>query len=492
MSEVALHEAIAARILEYVSRPPTGDDPVIRHASPEELSAIFAESVGIDLETAPPHTPDQVLAAAQAVIDWSMHTSHPRFVNQNFAGPDPLAVVGDWMAAALNTTNATYEVAPVFTLMERAVLTRLARIAGFPEPWSEHGFPPGLFTPGGSTATLYALQLALARRFPDRIEHGMSGERPVLFVSETGHYAAKKSAALLGLGLQAAIGVSADATGAMQPGALRTAIAAAMEQGRTPFAVVGTAGTTVTSAFDPLPELADICSEHGLWLHVDGAWGGSALFSDAHRHHLAGVDRADSFAWNLHKLLGMTQQCSTLLLRNPDALGPTFATRADYLFQRDKLHGELDSGDRTFQCGRRVDVLKAWLCWKLHGDAGFAARIDHAVALADHARARIAGSEGVFASVVAGDFTNVCFVWVPPELRDRGLAELSEEERARLHGLPPAIKGRMQAEGTAMIGFQPVNGLNAFRLIFNNPTVTVHDVDRLLELVATYGSAVSR
>ena len=345
------------------------------------------------------HDDDSIVAAVDLVIKHSVHTSHPRFVNQNFAGPDPVSVVGDWLGAALNTTGATFEAAPVFTLMESAVLSKLGRIAGYLDPSVEQvpTLPPGLFCPGGSTATLYALQLARHRMRPDVRRTGATGERLTLFVSDAGHYAATKSAALLGLGTDAVIKVESDDGGAIIPEALERAVVASLDAGQVPFAIIATSGTTVTSAFDDLNALADIAQEHGLWLHVDGCYGGSALFSPTHRHLLDGVERSDSFVWNLHKMMGMTQQCTALLVREPELLAPCFALRADYLFQPDKLHAEYDSGDRTFQCARRIDVLKLWLAWKHHGDAGFAARIDHAVEMAEHARRRIAASDGEFA-----------------------------------------------------------------------------------------------
>jgi len=503
-----LEHRIASRALAYVLDPPAGDDPVVDFLAPDDLVAAFASVLPLGFADDQPGTGDDaILDAVELVVGHSVQTSHPRFVNQNFAGPDPVSVVGDWLGAALNTTGATFEAAPVFTLMESAVLSKLGRLAGY-LPKGDRGngagavaesnavpaLPPGLFCPGGSTATLYALQLARHRLRPDVTRVGTRGEALTLYVSDAGHYAATKSAALLGLGTEAVIKVATDASGAMLPSALADAIAHSIDAGQVPFAVIGTAGTTVTSAFDDLDALADICEANGLWLHVDGCYGGSALFSADHRHLLRGVERSDSFVWNLHKMMGMTQQCTALLVRDPTQLAPCFADRADYIFQPDKLNAEYDSGDRTFQCARRVDVLKLWLAWKHHGDDGFAARIDHAVAMADHARARIAASEGEFATVVTGDFTNVVFVWIPPHLRPLDLsldpasiAGLSEEVVAELHGLAPRIKAEMQRRGTAMVGYQPIAGLNTFRLLFMNSAVTEADVDALLDRIAEYG-----
>lgn len=497
MNESALIDGIIERASAYVTDPPRDDDPVISLASPAELIEEFASSVDLSFDSdSGPHAADDLLQAVEQVIKYSMHTSHPRFVNQNFAGPDPISVVGDWLGAALNTTGATFEAAPVFTLMESAVLHKLSTYAGY----SDAGDPPtdrlpilpsGLFCAGGSMGTLLALQLARHRHQPDISTAGSNGDKLALFVSDSGHYAATKSAALMGIGSDAVIKVASDHEGAMLPDALDEAVRQCRSQNQVPFAVIGTAGTTVTSAFDDLHALADICEQHGLWLHVDGCYGGSALFSPTHANRLAGVERSDSFVWNLHKMMGMTQQCTALLVKDPTRLAPCFATGANYLFQSDKLYGEYDSGDRTFMCARRIDVLKLWLTWKARGDSGFAARIDHAFEMAEHTRQIIAKSEGAFAPVVSGSFTNVVFAWIPPHLRPLDLSsvdELTPAVREELHGYPPPIKAAMQAEGSGMIGFQPVHGLNTFRMICMSTTLQRVDIEALLSAIDRAGS----
>ena len=187
---------IADQALDYVFDPPVASDRVIDYASPNELIAEFATTVGLGIDVdQQPVSPDQLVDAVQTIIDRSMHTTHPRFFNQNFAGPEPIAVVGDWLAAALNTTNATFEVAPVFTMMERSVINKMAGLAGYPVDPAPGALPPGILCPGGSSATLHALQLARHRACPDILQTGATGERLVVFVSQAAHYATLKSAA---------------------------------------------------------------------------------------------------------------------------------------------------------------------------------------------------------------------------------------------------------------------------------------------------------
>lgn len=489
IADADLVERLAGRVTAHLLDPPSADDRVLTYGDPATIRAAFAGTIPLEfLDAEPARDSDELLAATDAVIAWSIATGHPRFVNQNFAGPDPVGVVGDWLGAVLNTTGATYEVAPVFTLMEHAVLDKLARLAGFPTAATPDAEPPGMFCPGGSVGLLFALQLARHRLDPELTTRGSRGERYSIFVSDSGHYSTRKAAALLGVGTDAVVRIPTDTDGAMDPDALAAAMEGSTGEGRMPLAVIATAGTTVTGAFDPLPAIAELCRARGVWLHVDGAYGGSALFSRRERGRLDGLHHADSMVWDLHKMMGMTQQCSVLLVRDPAQLDDCFAARADYLFQPDKRNATLDAGDRTFQCGRRVDVAKLWLSWKAHGDAGFAARIDHAVSLADHIRARVETSGGRFSFAARGDFTNTCLWWVPPELRPLDLAALSAATRVRIHALAPAVKARMQDDGTAMIGYQPLDELNCFRLIFMNPRATVADADALLDLIDRYAS----
>ncbi len=475
-----LVDAVARRLVHLLETADDRSPPVSDGASPDRIAAAF-EAAGVPLPLRPdePAHPVEALdAAVGAVLAHSVRTLHPRFFNQNFAGPDVVAVLGDWLGAALNTTAATYEAAPVGTLIERAVCTRLAALAG----WDAHD---GVFVAGGSLSNLHAMHLARHRVAPDAVERGNPPGGLAAFTSAEAHYSVAKAMALMGLGRRALRVVPCDARGQMRPDALEAAIHDARRAGQRPFFVNATAGTTVLGAFDPIDALGDICRYHDLWLHVDGCFGASALFSPRERHRMAGVERADSLAWNLHKMMGATQQCSALLVRHPGLLRAAFASGADYLFQPDKPHAALDSGDLTFQCARRVDALKAWLTWKARGDAGFAARIEHAVDLAARTAARLE-ADPRFALAAPPSWVNVCFWWVPADLRPLDRAAPGVD--VRLHGLAPRIKARLLREGSAMVGYQPVQGgPNAWRLLFINPAATDDDVTATLDAIDAAG-----
>ncbi len=480
----ALIAAVVPRLTALLRGADDRGARVCELVGPAQLESAFA-AAGAPLGLRPGEPALDLAALTRAVDEITAHsvrTLHPRFFNQNFAGADPVAVLGDWLGAALNTTLATYEAAPVFTLLERALVARLAALAG----WSTH---EGLFVAGGSLANLQAMQLARVRADPECLERGPGGPRLVGFTSAHGHYSLAKAAALLGLGRRALEVIACDERGRMRPDALARALRAAVARGERPFLVNATAGTTVLGAFDPISELAALCEESGAWLHVDGTFGAAALFSAAERGRLAGVEAADSLAWNLHKLAGITQQCAALLVRRPGALRAAFATGADYLFQPDKPHAGLDTGDLTFQCARRNDVLKAWLTWKARGEAGLGARVEHAVALAGGCARRLA-DDPRFCLAAPPSWVNVCFWWVPPALRplDRGRPGVD----AALHALAPAIKARLLHEGATMLAYQPIDGgPNCFRLLVINPAVTADDLDFTLARIDHHGRELS-
>uniref|UniRef100_A0A8C1LP00 Zgc:163121 n=1 Tax=Cyprinus carpio TaxID=7962 RepID=A0A8C1LP00_CYPCA len=233
----------------------------------------------------------------------------------------------------------TYEISPVFILMEEVVLRKMHSIIGWPE---EDG--DGIFCPGNNTmSNLYSVLLARFHLFPAVKTHGMSViPRLALFTSEHSHYSIKKSAAVLGIGSENVIVIRCDERGKMISSELNSSIVA----GLVPFYVSATAGTTVCGTFDPLNEIVDICEHHGLWIQ-----------NDASIHMLS--SRAHSVTWNPHKMMGIPLQCSIILVKRKGLLQECNQLCAEYLFQPDKHYDvSYDTGDKSIQCGRHIDVFK--------------------------------------------------------------------------------------------------------------------------------------
>uniref|UniRef100_A0A8C7D0Z5 Cysteine sulfinic acid decarboxylase n=1 Tax=Oncorhynchus kisutch TaxID=8019 RepID=A0A8C7D0Z5_ONCKI len=407
---------------------------------PEELAAL------LDLELRENGEPQhQLLQRIRDVAKYSVKTNHPRFFNQLFAGVDYHALTGRFLTEALNTSQYTYEVAPVFVLMEDEVLSKLRSLVG----WAEGD---GIFCPGGTMSNMYAMNVARYRAFPEVKLKGMwSLPRLAVFTSQQSHYSVMKAAAFQGIGTENVFKVKVDDRGCMIPEDLGETIELAKSQGAVPFFVHATSGTTVQGAFDPLEPIADICDRQGLWMHVDAAWGGSVLFSKEHKHLMRGVERADSVTWNPHKMMLTGLQCSAILLKDTThLLKHCHSADAKYLFQQDKFYDtSLDTGDKSIQCGRKVDCLKLWLMWKAVGSKGLEERVDRAFT---HTRYKHRHSQ------------TYCFC-------------LS------------VIKERMMKQGTMMLGYQPQGGrVNFFRMIVISPQLSHQDMTFCLNEIERLGN----
>uniref|UniRef100_A0A9J7YK15 Glutamate decarboxylase 1b n=2 Tax=Cyprinus carpio TaxID=7962 RepID=A0A9J7YK15_CYPCA len=381
------------------------------------------------------------------------------------------------------TCEFTYEIAPVFVLMEQLTLKKMREIIGWP-----NGDGDGLFSPGGAISNMYSVMVARYKYFPEVKTKGMSAApRLVLFTSEHSHYSIKKAGAVLGFGKENVILLKTDERGRVIPADLESKIIDAKQKGYVPLFVNATAGTTVYGAFDPINDIADICEKYNLWLHVDGAWGGGLLMSRKHRHKLSGIERANSVTWNPHKMMGVPLQCSAILVREKGILQGCNSMCAGYLFQPDKQYDvTYDTGDKAIQCGRHVDIFKFWLMWKAKGTVGFEQHIDRCLEISEYLYNKIKNRVG-YEMVFEGQpqHTNVCFWYIPPSLR--GMPH-GDERREKLHRVAPKIKAMMMECGTTMVGYQPQGDkVNFFRMVVSNHAVTKSDIDFLIDEIERLG-----
>jgi len=452
--------------------------PMIRFRQPSELMKLLPE-LG-----KPAEDDEALLELCRQLAQLCTRTGDFRFRNQLFGGADPYGMAAALLGESLNASVYTYEVSPVFSLCEDQVLRKVRGIIG----WKEGD---GIFSAGGSMSNQYALALARYRRYPDLKKTGMFGRKPlVVFTSADCHYSVAKAAHWHGYGSDNVISVETDESGSMKPEALEAAILRVQEEGREPVMVNATCGTTVLGAYDPVEAIADICERHGIYLHVDACWGGAALFTPTWRHLMAGCERADSLAWNPHKMLGAPQQCALFVTRHADSMKPCNSASASYLFQKDKFYDvSYDTGDKSIQCGRKTDAFKVWLMWQAHGDAGIAALIDNTFAATRYCDAEVARRPG-FRPVLSAPAkcTNCSFWYIPKSLRGE---EETADWWAKVAKVGPKVKEAMMRQGTMMVGYQPMphKGLvNFFRLVFTaSPPPGKPEVDYILNEIERLG-----
>ncbi|KAH7731509.1 glutamate decarboxylase 1-like protein [Aphelenchoides avenae] len=462
-------------LLEYVREQNDRNSKILEFHHPAEMQQIVDFSI-----------PDKPMKLGElcckTVLNLGVKTGHPRFFNQISCGLDIVSLAGEFLTATANTNMFTYEISPVFILMEKEVMRKMCELIGWPADEGD-----GIFTPGGAIANMYAMNAARHHHYPRAKPLGMS-EVPTLcvFTSEEAHYSIKGAASVLGIGTDNCFNIPADSTGRMIPEALEESIVNRKKEGLHPFFVSATAGTTVYGAWDPLPQIADICKRHKIWFHVDAAWGGGLLLSPEHRHKLVGIDRADSVVWNPHKLMGALLQCSACFIRQEGLLFQTNQMSADYLFQQDKPYDvSYDTGDKAMQCGRHNDIFKLWLMWRAKGMEGYRKQINRLMDLAAYFTAKIKNTEGYEMVVDPPEYLNICFWYVPPSLRQLDPVE----KNARLEKIAPKIKAKMMERGTTMVGYQPARGKpNFFRMIISNPAITEADLDFLVEEIIKIGN----
>uniref|UniRef100_A0A8C7ZS88 Glutamate decarboxylase 1 n=1 Tax=Oryzias sinensis TaxID=183150 RepID=A0A8C7ZS88_9TELE len=396
---------------------------------------------GFNLELSEhPESLEQILVDCRDTLKYGVRTGHPRFFNQLSTGLDIVGLAGEWLTSTANTNMFTYEIAPVFVLMEQLTLRKMREFIGWP-----NGEGDGIFSPGGAISNMYSVMVARYKFFPEVKTKGMAAApRLVLFTSEHSHYSIKKASAALGFGTENLILLSTDEKGRVIPADLEAKVIMAKQKGYVPLFVNATAGTTVYGAFDPINEIADICEKYNIWLHVD-----------------------------VKRVSGLLQGCNSMC--------------AGYLFQPDKQYDvTYDTGDKAIQCGRHVDIFKFWLMWKAKGTVGFEQHIDKCLDLSAYLYSKIKNREG-FEMVFSGEpqHTNVCFWYIPPSLR--GMPD-GTERRERLHKVAPKIKALMMESGTTMVGYQPQGDkVNFFRMVISNPAATQSDIDFLIDEIERLG-----
>ena len=448
--------AIAADYFEQTRRR---DDRVSTSSSPSQLARRFDEPLPREA-----HDVDVVIERLRTqVIPDANHLWHPRYVGHQIAGPLPAAVWTEPVTAALNQSVAVFEMSPVGTVLEHQVISWLCALAGFP---SKSG---GTLTSGGTEATFTGLLAARAAALPDAWTNGVGADPPVLLCGEHAHYAVTRAGAQLGIGMRNVLAVrSRDYK--LDPEALADRIAEFARDGRRVMAVVATAGSTATGSFDDLDAVASVCDEHGIWLHVDAAHGGSALLSNTHRERLRGIERVRSLAWDPHKMMLLPSQAGTLLVRDARELESAFSQRAPYLFADAHAERSWDQGPRSFMCSRRADALKLWVALQRYGADALGELYDYFCALARFMFEETAERAG-FVALHEPEGNILCFRYVG----SGGLSNVTLDEVNR------ELRERYNQSGDGWITATNLDGRRVLRVTMMNPRTTAADIDDVLD-----------
>ncbi|MGH8426792.1 MAG: pyridoxal phosphate-dependent decarboxylase family protein [Gammaproteobacteria bacterium] len=412
---------------------------------------------------------------AELVAPYPLGNIHPRFWGWVIGTGTPLGVMAEMLAATMNNNAAGHRQSATFVEMQ--VLDWLKEIMGYPR---EAG---GVLLSGGSVANQVGLAVARNAKAPfDVRREGLSGQpRLMFYTSSESHNSVQRAIELLGMGAESlgVIPVRADFT--IDVAALDARIAADRKAGCIPCCVVANAGTVNTGAVDPLAELADVCARENLWLHVDGAFGALAVLDPETRPQLAGIERADSIAFDLHKWMYLPFEVACTLVRSQEAHTATFTAHADYLAQTQAgiASGPVIWADYAPQLSRSFRALKVWMNLKAYGVDRFARLIAQNIRQARYLAGLVeAAPELELLAPVPLNVVN--FRYVAPGL-----------DKAALNALNTRILTELQESGIAVPSSTILNGRFALRVAITNHRSRRDDFDALIAAVRALGRKLS-
>ena len=446
------------RVEKYINSNDDNTSPVVKFKTPGELSEIF--SLPVDEESA---SQTKFTEYIEKYLDYSVRTGNKQFLNQLYSGFNFPAFLGEVFTVVANTSMYTYEVAPVATMIEKEMINLMNSYAGYKSG-------DGIFVTGGSNANLVAMLSARNRVFPEgRFEGYDHNLKLKAFINEQAHYSFETAANVLGIGSKNVIKVKADKNGRLIPEELEKKLSESVSRGELPFFVAATCATTLSGAYDPIDEMAEICKKYNVWLHADGSFGGSLILSEKHRHLMKGIEKTDSFAWNPHKLMNIPLICSALLVNRKSTLYQNITDiNTDYIFH--DIDAVEDLGKKSIQCGRRVDAVKLWFAWKYYGKKGYRDRIDNSVAMAKYAEDIVKTHPNLELLIPRQSFT-VCFRFVPSGDFDLNAFNLELRENLR-------------KSGKSIVNYGYIGNTLALRLVIANSDVQEDDIDLFFNQLA--------
>ncbi len=440
----ALHRAadLAADYLTGMER-----FPVLPRVEPGAVRAALPAS--------PPEAAEPlatILADYQGLIEPNLtHWNHPGFLAYIAISGSAAGVVGETLAAALNVNAMLWRTAPAATELEEVSCDWVRQMVGLHPSFRGH------INDTASISVFLSLAAARERAYPEVRRHGLLGHpelpRAVVYTSDQAHSSVDKAMIALGLGLDQLRRLPTGADCRLRPQDLAAAIDADLAEGRRPLAVLATAGTTSTGAIDPLAEVAAICGRHGLWFHVDAAYGGGAAVVPRLRSQFAGWELADAVVINAHKWLFVPIDCSLLFLRDPELLKQSFSVLPEYL--RTPEAGVSHLMDYGIQLGRRFRSLKLWIVLRSFGVEGIRARIEEHLRLARLVASWVEAEPG-FELAAPITLAIVAF---------RALSGRGDEADDRLN---EEVLAAVNRDGTAFLSHSKLGGRIVLRVVVGN------------------------
>jgi aromatic-L-amino-acid decarboxylase len=402
------------------------------------------------------------------------HWNHPGWFAYFPGNNSPPSVLGEMLTATMGAQCMSWVTSPAATELEQVVMDWLRQMVGLPAAFV------GSIQDTASTATLVALLSARERASGGASGlRGMSGARPLtVYASREAHSSVDKGVKLAGFGLELLRRIPTDAAFAMDPAALEREIERDLAEGLRPACVVASIGTTSSTAVDPVAAVAAICRRHGIWLHVDAAYAGSAAIVPELRVRFEGWESADSIVLNPHKWLLTNFDCTAYYVRDRDALLSTFSLTPEYLRT---VHDEqvVNYRDWGIQLGRRFRALKLWFVIRSYGIDGLRSVIRRHVALAADLASWVDDAPS-FERMAPVPFGLVCFRYRPPGVPEDQLDRLNER-----------LLAAVNATGRVFMTHTRLGGRYAIRLVIGQRATERRHVEEAWGLIREAAAAVS-
>ena len=470
----SLGHRLVDQIAGYLDAIPSG--PVTRNESPAEvrealdLTGPLPES-GMDAARLLERT-------AQLLFEHSLFNAHPRFFGYISGSPSPIGMLGELLASAVNPNVGARALSPAATEIEVQTVRWLAEFIGYP------AHAGGLLVSGGNMANFVGFLAARAAKAGGNIrEHGVAvAGRPLrVYTSTEAHTWVQKAADMTGLGTAAIRWIPTDARLRLDVVALRRQIEADAAADDVPLIVVATAGSISTGAVDPLPAIAAICKELGVWFHVDGAYGGFAAALPEASDDLRGLGLADSVAVDPHKWLYAPLEAGCALVRDRKALRAAFAYHPAYYHFDEDATNYLDYGPQN---SRGFRALKVWLALRQVGSSGYLQMIGDDIRLSRHLHALVQQHPDFEA--MTQHLSIATFRYVPRDLQQ------TPDTESYLQRLNEDLLNRVERSGEAFLSNAMVNGRFALRACIVNFRTSLADIEALLPILARHGRDAER
>jgi glutamate/tyrosine decarboxylase-like PLP-dependent enzyme len=415
-----------------------------------------------------------VAAATGSLFEHSLFNGHPRFFGYITSSPAPIGMFGDFLAAALNQNAGAWKLAPLATEIEVQTVRWIAEFIGYPVSAG------GLLVSGGNMANFVCLLTARAAKAPWNVrEDGTRPGRLIVYASTETHTWIQKAADLSGLGTTAIRWIAVDGNQRIDTTALREQIVRDRRDGHHPMMVVGTAGTVSTGAIDPLNEIADICREHGVWFHVDGAYGALAAALPDAPADLRAIAVADSVAVDPHKWLYAPVEAGCVLVRDAAALRHAFSYHPAYYHFDGDVVNFFDYGPQN---SRGFRALKVWLALQQAGRDGYVEMIGDDIRLSRRLHDAVSAHPDFEA--LTQSLSIATFRYVPAQLR---ATAASPQTASLLDDLNQRLLSAIESSGTAFLSNAVVGGKFALRACIVNFHTSSEDVDALPAFIAQLG-----